>query len=103
MRRFAFVIWLILLFIATSIPTGGIPQVRVFGVDKIIHLFLYSVLTIFLFFSYGKRNWKFLFLVAIVALLDEVHQYYIPGRCMSIYDFGADMIGAGMTFWVLKV
>lgn len=102
MKRWVFFIWLAILFIATSIPSGALPEVGVFGVDKLCHLFLYSVLTIFLFFSYGERNWKFFVLIALIALLDELHQYYIPGRCMSVYDLGADLLGGGVTFWVLK-
>ena len=102
MRRFTFLIWLVLLFVVMSIPIGAFPEVKTFGFDKLSHLFLYSVLTVFLFFAYGKRSWKFLFLIVLIAIIDELHQYYIPGRRMSFYDLGADLLGGGLTFWILK-
>jgi len=100
--RWVFFTWLVLLFVATSIPSGAFPEVRVLGVDKLTHLFLYAALTTFLFFSYGKKNWEFLWIIAIIAIVDEIHQHFIPGRCMSYYDLIADFLGGGLTFWVLK-
>ncbi|MEA1912991.1 MAG: VanZ family protein [candidate division WOR-3 bacterium] len=102
MRRFAFIIWLIILFITTSIPIDSLSRISLFGFDKLSHLFLYSVLTLFFFFDYGKKNWKFFPLIVLLSVVDEIHQYYIPGRTMSFYDLLFDLLGGGFTFWVLK-
>jgi len=102
LRRFTFFIWLVMLFVVTSIPSSAFPKVRVAGFDILIHLFLYSVLTVLFFFSYGRRNWKFFSLIVIIAIIDELHQYFIPGRIVSFFDLGADFLGGGLTFWLLK-
>ena len=102
MKKNAFFIWLFIIFVITSIPTDAFPQIRVTGFDILIHFFLYSVLTIFLFYSFGKKNWKFFTIIIIIAIIDEIHQRFIPCRSMSYFDLGANFLGGGITFWLLK-
>jgi VanZ family protein len=102
LRKYSFFIWLFIVFVITSIPAATLPRIRVTGFDILIHFFLYSVLTIFLIYSYGKRNWKFFTIIIIIAIIDEIHQRFIPGRSMSYFDMGVDFLGSGITFWLLK-
>jgi VanZ family protein len=102
MKRVPFLIWLVILILATSLPSDLVPEIRVFGVDKLIHIFLYSVLILFFFFGFGKRNWKFLLGVSIFAVINELCQYYIPGRVVSIYDIMFNLSGVGLAFWMLR-
>ncbi len=101
MKRIPFFIWLVILILSTSLPSKFIPEVRVFGVDKLFHLFFYSVLILFLFFGFGKKNRKFLIGVSIFAIINELSQYYIPGRIVNVYDVLFNLSGAGLAFWVL--
>jgi len=87
LRRFTFFIWLVMLFVVTSIPSSAFPKVRVAGFDILIH---------------GRKNWKFFSLIVIIAIIDELHQHFIPGRSVSFFDLGADFLGGGLTFWLLK-
>lgn len=102
MKRVPFYVWLIIIFILTSIPGSSMPQIKVIGLDKVSHLFLYSVLTLFLFFAYGKVGWKFLLMIFVIAAVDEAHQFFIPGRMSSFFDVIWDFAGAGVTFYILK-
>jgi VanZ family protein len=102
MKRIPFFIWLIILILATSLPSKLIPEIRVFGVDKLIHIFLYSVLMLFFFLGFGKKNWKFLSGILLFAVINELWQYYIPGRIVSVYDIMFNIFGAGLAFWVLR-
>lgn len=49
-----------------------------------------------------RRNWfqAALVLVVIYALLDELHQRFVPTRTASIYDSGIDVLG-GLTILIL--
>jgi VanZ family protein len=81
-----------------------LPQPKgIFGVDKIQHFIAYFVLAVVvgLWFSperWQKWAWKPFFIsVAIAALygiIDEVHQYFVPGRESDVWDWLADSIGA---------
>jgi len=102
MKRVPFFLWLIILISATLLPLRGIPEADVFALDKLSHLFLFSVLMVFLFFGFGKKNWKFLFIIILFAAIDELSQYYFPGRVISIYDFVFNLSGVGFAYWVLS-
>jgi VanZ family protein len=102
MKRIPFIIWFFILILSTSLPSKLIPEIRVFGVDKLFHLFLNSVLILLLFFGFGKKNWKFVFGFLLFAVINELWQYYIPGRVVSIYDALFNLSGVGLTFWVLS-
>jgi VanZ family protein len=74
-----------------------------FGIDKVQHFIAYFVLAAAagLWFSPDrrqKRKWKSFFISAAVAMvygiIDEVHQYFVPGRDCNVWDWLADSIGA---------
>ena len=70
--------------------------------DKAIHAGLFSVLAIFIYVGLIQttrfNGWAcagiaFCFAV-IYGGLDELHQYYVPGRIMDAKDWVADGVGA---------
>ncbi|MBN1694365.1 VanZ family protein [candidate division WOR-3 bacterium] len=101
MKRLPFLLWLIVIIGVTAFPLGAMPEVEVFGMDKLFHFFLFSVLILLLFFGFGKKSWKFLFLFIFFAAIDELCQYYVPGRFVSIYDLIFNLSGVGIAYWVL--
>ena len=93
--------WIILLG-ATSLPGSSVPNMGVS--DKTLHFTAYSILTILLTFTVSFQN-KFkilkkyafistLIIVNLYAVLDEIHQNFIPGRSMEFYDLMADFLGS---------
>ena len=72
----------------------------------IYHLSIFFLLAIFLFISCLERKWEFkkiipsIVLVVIYAILDEVHQYFVPGRFCSFGDFFVDFIGIAFAFLI---
>jgi VanZ family protein len=91
-----------------SDPTQG---VHVPVNDKVIHLVEFTVLGFLAVraFCYPRLrdSWKQSVLLSILfcflyAAFDECHQYFIPGRTASVYDFIADVSGAllGTFLWV---
>lgn len=95
------VYWLIL-FIATSLPSNYVPSVGV-G-DKFNHFFAYMVLSVLLYFAFsfqGKYEIlnKYPAIMAIIiasfyGAFDELHQMLIPGRSAEFLDWLADFLGA---------
>ena len=85
---------------------GGLMTYPFANFDKVIHFFEYSILGMVIaralaldkYFSKFKRYWSVfgLALIALAAGLDEAHQYFVPGREMTLLDWLADMSGASL-------
>ncbi len=89
---------------------------RIFGVEmslytvrNLAHLVLYGVVgCVFTFALSFKLNGLKLFEVSflcasITAILDELHQAFVPGRGSQLQDIGLDMLGAFITIVVSTV
>ena len=102
LRLFALVLYVGLIFTASSIPTLTPPGPKFAYKDKLAHFVEYAILGGLLFkrirFSASRsRLVTFGFLVAVgasVGALDELYQSYVPGRNMDVYDWYADILGA---------
>jgi VanZ family protein len=102
-----------------------LPQPKgILGFDKLQHLTAYLVLAglIAFWFPWGKRKpvvsgskgrpWWLVPLVLMVGIasayggIDEIHQYFVPGRDCNGWDWIADalgaVIGAGLALLVVK-
>ncbi|MEK7310189.1 MAG: VanZ family protein [Planctomycetota bacterium] len=100
-----------LIFFLSSRPLPEIP-VRIPYIDKAAHLIEYAILAMLLYracmhsnllrsrsgvpiTSGRNRAVAISILVAILyGLSDEVHQFYVPGRLASGWDFMFDALGA---------
>lgn len=72
-----------------------------FIIRKGAHFFAYFVLGILIYsllLEYIKKKYKILLFTVLLcmsfALLDELHQYFIPGRSARIFDVCIDTCGA---------
>jgi len=82
-------------------------NVDVLYFDKIIHFFEFGILGFllslgFFVFNTSLRN-KFVlvfFTASILAVLDEVHQLFVPLRIMEVLDLAADLVGIIVGFFV---
>ncbi|PIN93448.1 hypothetical protein COU54_02915 [Candidatus Pacearchaeota archaeon CG10_big_fil_rev_8_21_14_0_10_31_24] len=91
---------LIIIFSLSSISfeftPGSQKAISVYSV--VYHFFAYFFLELFILFSIIKGKYKFLIPTAIVfaiifGFLDEIHQYFIPGRDSSFFDIFVDCAG----------
>ena len=116
--RFLFLLlaiaWAGVIFYLSSQP--GIDTPLLFpGQDKLFHLIAFGLLGFLLMGSMkttssGYRTMQVWFVVALVAtygVLDEFHQYFVPGRSAEIYDALADaaggLLGAWSMFYLVSV
>ncbi len=100
-----FILWTIILFTLTSIPKLDIPTNDELNLDKVAHLFVYTLFA-FLFVKMYKKKFfvlkRLLILAIFVPLFDELHQIPIPGRMFSYFDLIADILGFLIVFLYFK-
>ena len=114
-KRFPYT-WLTLAYAAviliiSSIPDLNPPQLGFEFQDKLYHFIEYGIFSILLFFSLLNSSRDFfrkyvlvisIFIGASYAIIDEIHQRFIPGRSADILDFVADFLGVALIqicFW----
>ena len=89
-------IYLVLIFIGSSLSTVPIPQIISYQ-DKFEHFTEYFILGIILFLNY-KLGVKINKIISVIILfswpiLDELHQSFVPMRDVSAFDAMADYTG----------
>lgn len=96
------VVWALLLFALSSIPNLPSPF-HVFSFDdKIEHVGAYAILGALAVRAVAMRrhvpNWPDVGLAFIMCtmygMLDEFHQFFVPGRSVDYLDFAADTVGS---------
>jgi len=111
---FPLIVYWVALIIATSLPSKEMPNIKIN--DKIEHLLAYLVLSFLFNLTLLVQN-KFQLLknkayistiifLGVYAMVDELHQAFIPGRDCSILDWSADIIGVflgvSLTYFLVK-
>ena len=100
--------WAGIIFYLSSQP--GIDAPLLFpGQDKLFHLIVFAMLGFFLMGSMKANSggyriiqvWFVILLVAAYGVLDEFHQYFVPGRTVDIFDALADAAGGLLGAWAM--
>ncbi|MCI8639488.1 MAG: VanZ family protein [Coprococcus sp.] len=80
----------------SGLGPGGRPILFGLSIRKYAHIFLYIVMGIFVFLSLKKSTLRPVIAVGICysfAALDELHQYFVPGRTALFSDTLIDALG----------
>jgi VanZ family protein len=98
LARWALAAWLVLIFIASSIPAASMPSSEIFRFDKLIHFGVFAVLGSLGARAAGKgrrgSGWLVGWAIAAVwGCCDEFHQSFVPGRAVELLDVVADVTG----------
>lgn len=100
----------ILIFYISSIKSFPSVGVTISTGSIIYHISIFFILALFLFISVLERKWNWkkillsLLIVGIYAALDELHQFFVPGRFCSFNDFLLDFTGiifASLLYFVM--
>jgi len=88
------------------IPGKSVPEVKIFQIDKLAHVFIFAVLMVLSLhgtFKYTKINsWGVnLFMLTgvtsmVFGLTIEIIQIVVPGRNFSLLDVVANTLGVGL-------
>jgi VanZ family protein len=108
-----FIVYATLIFYISSQPYIGIPEgILLLDPERLIlHILEYLPLGILAaravsktqkLSKYNQFNSPLL-IGAVYGLSDEAHQYFIPGRTPSVFDFMADALGVflGVIIWIV--
>jgi VanZ family protein len=75
----------------------------VFGFDKVQHMIAFAVFAVCAAFWFPLKQWRLrpfrtALIMALIACaygaVDEIHQYFVPGRNCNVWDWIADAVGA---------
>ncbi len=93
------IIYCCIIFAASSVPGNDLPLLP--ATDYIMHGLEYAGLGFLIAWWRKTRGERipqlYIFSVAAASLYgitDELHQYFVPGRCMTLTDWLADTMGA---------
>ncbi|SMC62960.1 VanZ family protein [Sporomusa malonica] len=70
--------------------------------QKLVHVVTYSSLGLAIYFATGKQKIKTLLYVTALAVFDELHQYYVPGRTARLGDIILDVFSAYTVISLVK-
>jgi VanZ family protein len=104
------ILWAGLIVYTSSIPSqsfpgsGSIPEQII---SNLAHIPEYAILTFLWLKTFLSRDFKGkygLMLIGLTAfaILDEIHQSFVPGRSASCIDIGLDVIGIFFGFKSVK-
>ncbi|MBN2105056.1 VanZ family protein [bacterium] len=92
--------YMILIFILSSIPSVKPPDLGINAEDKIAHVLEYAVLgtllarTAHFKYPFSFRLFLMIFFIgALYGISDEIHQAFVPNRFSSPWDALADAVG----------
>ena len=87
-------------------PPAGPPSITA----TVYHISVFFLLMIFFLISALNRKWRWntmllsILIITVYAALDELHQYFVPGRYMSFDDFLFNFAGitiASLIYFIL--
>ena len=94
----------IFIFYISSLSSPPNPLPNSIYLPIIYHYSVFFIFTFLLLFA-GKFNSEFVFVILVVSFLyaglDELHQFFVPGRDPSFQDFLLDSAGSFTSFLVL--
>jgi VanZ family protein len=98
------ILYLILIFILSSIPGDSLPELGFELNDKFIHagVYFFAYILFYLSFSNIRKESVIsgnplvfsLIFTNFYAILDEFHQAFVPNRSADFFDFIADFAGS---------
>ncbi len=97
-------LWMLIIFITSSIPADDFPHVEFWGWAKLIHLIYYGVLCFLVqraitnqtrYPLFARHSYMFgVFFAVLYGAFDEYHQLSTPGRHGQVMDILIDAFGA---------
>lgn len=99
---------IILILVAVLMPADDVPSVTIPNIDKLVHVGMFSFLTLCFYGEYffGNRKLPSLLLPWILlegfAIITELLQYLAEGRSCDVKDLVADTIGIIVAIVIMR-
>lgn len=93
------VVYMAMIFYFSSLAALPGPIKPFAPYDKLLHMGEYAVLSVLFFRAWKKEKMKHalflsIFSTVLYGISDEIHQSFVPGRVMDIWDISADAVGS---------
>ena len=107
------VLWMVVIFALSSIPGEAMPEIPVPNFNLLAHFLEYCILGVLFIRALLNSNLRLslpilvglsIIILALYAISDEWHQYFVPGRMTDFGDFLIDLMGSvfGVTLFSVK-
>jgi VanZ family protein len=109
--QFPWLFMMLAIYIQSSISSLKIPDFGFDLEDKILHFLIFGILGILTARGLKKSNFRivkenYILITLITCIIygasDEIHQYFVPGRYSSWWDWIADILGIITLVWIYK-
>jgi VanZ family protein len=106
------ILWPVLIFLASSIPSAEMPHSILFSYDKALHAGVFGIFCFLVYrafvlrtppLSQRKAMMYSLLATILYGATDEIHQMFVPGRSSEILDLVADAVGAGICLLIIYI
>ncbi len=106
------IFWAAAIFIQSSMSYIDTPDLGFDMQDKLFHAIEYAILGFLLrralvfqgnIFVHRNAGWLTILLGSSHAILDEIHQFYVPGRSSDIGDVIADSAGIILVVFIYVI
>lgn len=87
------ILWMLLIFVLSSIPGTVFPKIPFPGLDKLVHLIEYGILGFLWVRALNGKIVSVILIGIIFGIFDEIHQIFVPFREFSVFDLIFDGIG----------
>ncbi|MHA1150522.1 MAG: VanZ family protein [Promethearchaeota archaeon] len=80
-------------------PPPSEPAIEL-DVNTLLHMAEFGLLSFLVAFGFRDKanDFMLVFLTILYAVLDEIHQYFVPNRFFDLYDITIDAIGVILGF-----
>lgn len=104
------IVLLILIAYASLLPGQEIPKLGIKNIDKLVHAFMYFILSSFMLLGFGNLKHRSIFVKSIPILMslfcsfliELLQEYTTSSRLFEINDILANGIGCLIAFFVMK-
>ena len=94
--KYATLVVSLLIIVAVLIPGRDLPDVKIGGYDKLIHMVMFATWAVAVRLDFDRTPFRYglFFLIGLAfSALSEVLQILVEGRSVDFYDMLADAVG----------
>jgi VanZ family protein len=93
---------MLIIFTLSGISNEDLPDITFRVWDKFLHFVVFGALGVLVYRGFVNSSWPFIknnatvysmIFTIIYGAIDEIHQYFVPGRFASLSDWVADLLG----------
>ena len=73
-------------------------------VDKLVHAAVFGLIALLFWFGFNQLGaWEIFWIVVLIGLMDEGHQFFLSGRDADWVDLVTDFFAAGLVLILLRL